>query len=28
MINATFERIQGAARKALDQERDLPKVAN
>jgi hypothetical protein len=26
VINATFERIQGAARKALDQERELPQV--
>ena len=26
VINATFERIQGAARKALDQQRELPAV--
>jgi tetratricopeptide (TPR) repeat protein len=28
MINATFERVQGAARKALDQERERPQVEN
>jgi len=28
MINATFERIQGAARKAMDQERERPQVEN
>ena len=28
MINATFEKVQGAARKALDQERERPQVEN